>query len=120
MHALVTGAGGFLGLYIVEQLVARGDRVRAFCRRDYPELQRLDVEVFRGDLTQSEQVEAACDGIDTVFHVAARSGIWGDSKVYLADNVLATANVVEACLRQSVTRLVYTSSPSVTFEGDDQ
>lgn len=120
MHALVTGAGGFLGLYIVEQLVARGDRVRAFCRRDCPELRRLDVEIFGGDLAQSEQVDAACEGIDTVFHAAARSGIWGDSKVYLADNVIATANVVEACRKRSVERLIYTSSPSVTFDGDDQ
>ncbi len=120
MHALVTGAAGFLGLYIVEQLVARGARVRAFCRRDDPELKRLDVEFFRADLTHSDQVEAACEGIDTVFHVAGRSGIWGDSNVYLADNVVATANVVEACLKHRVERLVYTSSPSVTFDGKDQ
>ncbi|MHB8901345.1 MAG: NAD-dependent epimerase/dehydratase family protein, partial [Thermoguttaceae bacterium] len=40
MKALVTGAGGFLGLYVVEKLVARGDEVRAFCRGSYPELDR--------------------------------------------------------------------------------
>ncbi len=43
MDALVTGAGGFLGLYLVEQLVARGDRVRGFCRGSYPALDALGV-----------------------------------------------------------------------------
>src|SRR5262245_19973787 len=49
MKALVTGATGFLGLYIVEQLRARGDNVRAFCRRAIPELARLNVEITLGD-----------------------------------------------------------------------
>ncbi|HKD36110.1 MAG TPA: NAD-dependent epimerase/dehydratase family protein, partial [Pirellulales bacterium] len=50
MHSLVTGAGGFLGRYIVEQLVARGEQVRAFCRGGNSELRELDVEIATGEL----------------------------------------------------------------------
>ncbi|HEY2147576.1 MAG TPA: NAD-dependent epimerase/dehydratase family protein, partial [Pirellulales bacterium] len=77
MHALVTGAGGFLGRYLVEQLVAQGDRVRALCRRGNQELGRLGVEVVVCDLRDSRSVVAQCEGIDAVFHVAGVSGIWG-------------------------------------------
>jgi nucleoside-diphosphate-sugar epimerase len=120
MHALVTGAGGFLGRYIVEALVARGDRVRGLARGDYPELQSLGVEMVRGDLTDRKTVFAACQGIDCVFHVASRVGIWGSWREYYAANVVGTQNVIEACRASGVGRLVFTSSPSVTFDGRDQ
>lgn len=120
MHALVTGAGGFLGRYLVEQLVARGDRVRALCRRGNPELARLGAEVAVGDLRDSRSLVAACEGIDAVFHVAGVSGIWGAWQRYCESNVVGTENVLAACRHQRVPRLVYTSSPSVTFDGRDQ
>ena len=120
MHALVTGAGGFLGLYTVEQLVARGDRVRAYCRGDYPELRRLGVEIVQGDIRDREQTTAACVGVDTVFHVAGVAGIWGPWDHFYGINTLGTENVLEGCRRHGVGRLVYTSSPSVTFDGRDQ
>ncbi|HVX62228.1 MAG TPA: NAD-dependent epimerase/dehydratase family protein, partial [Pirellulales bacterium] len=60
MNCLVTGAGGFLGLYIVEQLAARGDRVRAYCRRRVPELDALGVETALGDLRDEQATAAAC------------------------------------------------------------
>jgi len=120
MNALVTGAGGFLGLYIVEQLVARGDRVRAFSRGSYPELDRLGVETLSGDLRDREATVDACRGIDIVFHVAAVAGIGGPWKHYYGINTVGAQHVVEGCRRNGVGRLVYTSSPSVTFDGTDQ
>jgi nucleoside-diphosphate-sugar epimerase len=120
MHALVTGGGGFLGRYIVEQLVARGDRVRAFGRREYPELAALGVEVVRGDLRDRRQTLAACSGVDTVFHVAGMAGIWGPWKQFHDINVRGTENVLAGCLLHRARRLVFTSSPSVTFDGQDQ
>jgi nucleoside-diphosphate-sugar epimerase len=120
MNALVTGAGGFLGLYIVEQLVARGDRVRAFSRGTYPELDRLGVETLSGDLRDREATVDACRGMDIVFHVAAVAGIGGPWKHYYGINTVGTRHVVEGCRRHGVGRLVYTSSPSVTFDGTDQ
>ncbi len=120
MHALVTGAGGFLGRYIVEQLVARGDRVRTFARKRYPELDALGVEAFQGDIQDAAAIERACEGIEVVFHVAAIAGIWGPTRDFPAINTLGTARVVAACRKCRVGRLVFTSSPSVTFAGRDQ
>jgi len=120
MHALVTGAGGFLGLYIVEQLVARGDRVRGFCRGAYPELDRLGVETVRGDVRDAEAVARACEGVDVVFHTAAVAGIGLDWNFFHGINTRGTENVIAGCRRHGVGRLVYSSSPSVTFDGTDQ
>ncbi|MBN2474469.1 MAG: NAD-dependent epimerase/dehydratase family protein [Pirellulales bacterium] len=120
MNALVTGAGGFLGLYVVEQLVARGDRVRALCRGTYAELDALGVETHRADLRDREATVAACRGMDVVFHVAGVAGISIDWDYYYGINTLGTQNIVEGCRRHGVGRLVYTSSPSVTFDGTDQ
>ena len=120
MKALVTGAGGFLGLYVVEQLVARGDRVRAFCRGSYPALESLGVETCQADLRDREATVAACRGVDVVFHVAGIAGVGGSWKLYHGINTLGTRHVVEGCRRHGVGRLVYTSSPSVTFDGTDQ
>jgi nucleoside-diphosphate-sugar epimerase len=120
LHALVTGAGGFLGQYIVEQLVARGERVRALVRRPNAALQALGVECILGDVRSREEVQRACQGVDTVFHTAAVAGIWGPWKHYYDTNVVGTENVVAACHKAGVRRLVFTSSPSVTFEGRDQ
>ena len=78
MKALVTGGGGFLGRYIVEQLVARGDTVRSFSRGAYPELAAMGVETLRGDMRDRDAVIAACKDCDVFFHTAALPGIWGD------------------------------------------
>jgi nucleoside-diphosphate-sugar epimerase len=119
MHALVTGAGGFLGLYIVEQLVARGDRVRALSRSRYPQLDDLGVESVCGDIQDARLVSEACKGVDVVFHVAGVAGIWGPWKHYHGINTVGTKNVIQAARDQGVTRLVYTSSPSVVFDGTE-
>ena len=119
MKALVTGGGGFLGLYIVEQLRQQGDDVRVFCRGTYPVLQQLNVEIVNGDVRDARQVLAACQSMDAVFHVAAVPGVWGQWKMFHDINTLGTHNVISACLEQRVSRLIYTSSPSVVFDGHD-
>jgi 2-alkyl-3-oxoalkanoate reductase len=120
MNALVTGGGGFLGRYIVERLLARGDRVRVLGRSAAPELESLGAEMIRGDLRDRQQVVDACRQIDTVFHVAAVAGIWGPWELFYATNVLGTRHVLDGCRQHQVRRLVYTSSPSVTFDGTPQ
>ena len=119
MKALVTGGGGFLGGAIVRQLIARGDSVRSLARSDYPALRALGVETSRGDLTDIDSVAKAVEGCDAVFHVAAKAGIWGPYRDYHASNVVGTRNVVAACRAAGVGRLVFTSSPSVVFNGRD-
>lgn len=120
MNALVTGGGGFLGLYVVEQLIGRGDRVRAICRRPCPPLEALGVEVVRADLRDRPAVVAACRGVDVVFHVGGVAGMVGPWRQFFETNTLGTRHVVEGCLAHGVRRLVYTSSPSVTFDGRPQ
>lgn len=115
MKALVTGGGGFLGKRIVEMLLERGVQVRVFGRNTYPELQRRGVECAVGDLRDPAAVTAACDGCDTVFHVAALAGIWGSGKDYFEINDTGTDHVIRGCVAKGVAQLVYTSSPSVVF-----
>ncbi len=119
MRVLVTGGGGFLGRAIVERLVARGDRVRSFSRGAHPELSAMGVEEVRGDLADGEAVAAACRGCEVVFHAAAKAGVWGDEASYYGPNVLGTEHVVAGCRTHGVGRLVFTSSPSVVFDGRD-
>lgn len=120
MKVFVTGATGFLGQYVVEQLLARGDAVRGLCRRAAPELERLGVEVVRGDVVDRAAVVAACNGVDAIVHTAAIAGIWGPWQRFYATNVLGTRYVLDGCREHGVARLVYTSSPSVTFDGSPQ
>ena len=120
MNAMVTGATGFLGMYLVEQLVARGARVRAFCRQATAELQALGVEIALGDIRDADAVGGACRGVDTVFHTAAVAGIWGPWRLFLETNTRGTEHVVSGCRQHGVRKLVFTSSPSVTFDGGDQ
>lgn len=119
MKALVTGGGGFLGGAIIDRLLQRGDTVRSYARGDYPELTARGVEVVRGDLTDPAAVIAACEGVDVVFHVAAKAGAWGPYADYQRANVDGTRNVMAGCRAHGVRRLVYTSSPSVIFNGRD-
>ncbi|REK10301.1 MAG: NAD-dependent epimerase/dehydratase family protein [Planctomycetota bacterium] len=120
MRALVTGGGGFLARYIIDQLLARGDQVRSLARGNYPELAQHGVECMRGDLRDAETVRAACAGMDVVFHAAGIAGIWGPWQDFYDTNVLGTRHVIDGCRRHGVARLVYTSSPSVTFDGTSQ
>ena len=115
--ALVTGGGGFLGGAIVGRLLESGVGVRSFSRGSYPALAIAGVDVRRGDLADYPAVWEACDGCDTVFHVAAKAGIWGRGDDFYRANVTGTRNVLEACRARGVARLVYTSSPSVVFRG---
>jgi nucleoside-diphosphate-sugar epimerase len=118
-RVLVTGGGGFLGGAIVRHLVERGDRAISFSRRLYPELAAMGVEQIQGDVSDANAVEQACREVDLVFHVAAKPGVWGNYVTYYRTNVIGTQNVIAACKQHNVSQLVYTSSPSVVFDGDD-
>lgn len=116
---LVTGGGGFLGKAIVKRLVAGGDRVMSFSRGFYHELSQLGVTQIQGDLADLKAVERACNGVDVVFHAAAKAGIYGKYSDFYHTNVTGTQNILSACRKQNVSRIIYTSSPSVIFDGTD-
>ena len=119
MNVLVTGGGGFLGSAIIRQLVERGDTVRSYSRSAYPELARLGVEQIQGDLADRDALIKAAQGCECIYHVAAKAGIWGSYHEFHQANVTGTENVLAACYQHGIERLVYTSSPSVVFDGRD-
>jgi nucleoside-diphosphate-sugar epimerase len=116
---LVTGGGGFIGLALVRELCRQGREVRVFGRRCCPAAEAAGAVCVQGDLRDAAAVRQAAAGCATVFHVAAKAGIWGPFAEYHAVNVLGTRNVLAACAVQSVPALVYTSTPSVVFAGRD-
>jgi len=119
MRVLVTGGGGFLGQAIVRDLLARGHRVTSASRSSYLELNKMGAQQVPLDLGDAEAVFDALEGFEAVVHCAAKTGIWGPQADYQRVNVDGTHHVVEACLRHGIERLVYTSSPSVCFDGKD-
>ena len=97
----------------------RGDEVRTLSRNPHSQLDELGVESILGDVADRTIVQRAVQGCDIVFHTAAKAGIWGPYSEYYRSNVEGTRNVVAACQDLGVERLVFTSSPSVVFNGDD-
>lgn len=117
--ALVTGGGGFVGKAVVKQLLDEGIRVSVVGRNRYPDLEKLGVNCFVGDIADGNFISQASREIDVVFHAAAKAGIWGPYDDYYGVNVVGTRNVVEACGQNGVKALVYTSTPSVVFDRKD-
>ena len=119
MRVLVTGGGGFLGRHLVTALRERGDEVVSYSRGRHPEVEARGATCVQGDLVDRTALARACAGADVVFHVAAKAGIWGDAREYRRTNVEGTQSVLDACRTARVPRLVFTSSPSVCFDGKD-
>ncbi|WP_405930059.1 GDP-mannose 4,6-dehydratase [Streptomyces griseus] len=123
---LVTGAEGFIGSTLVDLLVERGARVRAFVHyKPYADKGHLahhlddphgPVEFIAGDVGDAGRVMDAVAGCDTVFHLAALIGIpysYDSPGAYVRTNVVGTENIAEACRRHSVRRLLHTSTSEV-------
>lgn len=119
MKALVTGGGGFLGGAIIDLLLSKGAAVRCLARGEYPRLTKLGVECLRGDVTDQAAAAQACKGCDTVFHVAAKVGMWGRYDDFYSTNVTGTANIIAAAKAAGAARFVFTSTPSVVYAGGD-
>ncbi|GAB3387158.1 2-alkyl-3-oxoalkanoate reductase [Lysobacter fragariae] len=114
MKILVTGGGGFLGQALCRGLRERGHDVVSFNRGRYDALDAIGVAQVQGDLASRDAVIAAAHGCDAIFHNAAKAGAWGSYRSYFDANVAGTQNVIDACRAHGVSRLVYTSTPSVT------
>jgi nucleoside-diphosphate-sugar epimerase len=113
---LVTGGTGFLGSYILQELINKGHKVRAIRRKDitpyWIEKKLMDqVEWVEGDILDIVSLEDAMEGVDTVIHSAAIvSFVHKNRKEMYRVNVEGTANVVNMAIEKDVRRLVYISS----------
>ncbi len=116
-RVLVTGGNGFIGKALVRELMGRGIEVSVVGRNNYPELTALGVQCHRGDIRDPDFLERVLAGQDTVFHTAAKAGIWGARREFYSINLTGTVNVIAACQKNKVPNLVYTSTPSVVFNG---
>ena len=120
---LVTGAGGFIGSHLTQLLVEQGYAVRAYvhynANNNYYNLEKLPKEVYdsleivTGDISDPFSVDKAVEGCDVVYHLAALIGIpysYVAPGSYVQTNVTGTLNVLEACRRHGVERMLHTST----------
>ena len=114
---LVTGGTGFLGRRLVERLLLQGRAVTVLARRPAPDLERRGARFICASLDDTTAVHAACAGMGTVFHTAAKVGVWGHYNDFYRTNVLGTRALLDGCRAHGVTRFVYTSTPSVVYNG---
>jgi nucleoside-diphosphate-sugar epimerase len=119
LKVLVTGGGGFLGGAVIGKFIEAGNEVTSFSRSEHTRVKELGAEFFRGDLRDPEHVHEAVNGMDAVVHTAAMVGYWGKYDDFYDVNVNGTKNIVHACRKNGINNLVYTSSPSVIFDGKD-
>lgn len=119
MSTLVTGGTGFLGRRLVARLLAQGRQVTVLGRTPAPDLVARGVTFIQASLDDAAAVTAACAGVTTVFHTAARVGVWGRYEDFHRTNVLGTRALLEGCRRHGVRSFVHTSTPSVVYNGRD-
>ncbi len=118
IKVLVTGAYGLLGSHTVRELIENGYQVRAF-GRDPEKLSELakeynceQIDTFCGDFCNVSDIDKACEGMDYVIHCGALLKGWGRRGEYIRTNVDGTRNVLDACAKHKIKRLIHTSSPS--------
>lgn len=112
---LVTGATGFLGKYLVKQLVDDGYEVFALGRNERAGkvLVALGATFCAGDFTDKDSCRSYFEGVDYVIHAGALSTVWGKWEDFYNINVEGTRNVCELSKEHNVKRMVYVSSPSI-------
>lgn len=117
--AFVTGGSGFIGGRLIERLVADGWRVRALARSDVSAGVVADrgAEAVRGDLADVAAMADGARGCDVAFHAAAQLGDWGAPEDFERGNVEGSANVVEACRRAGVRRMVHVGTEAAVLAG---
>jgi NAD dependent epimerase/dehydratase len=122
-NVLVTGAAGFIGSHLTQQLLAEGANVRAFTRYNsmnsrgfidhFPQREKKEIEVIMGDLRDADAVRNAVKGMDIVFHLGALIAIpysYHHPRDVIDTNVIGTLNVAKAILDHNVSRMIHTST----------
>ncbi len=116
---LVTGASGFLGLHLVDVLLAGGARVRSLGRKPNGRLAERGVDQRVGSVTDAEACAAALDGVDAVYHLAGSvSRKKGDNGPMYAVHVEGTRNILQGCLDGGIERIVVVSTSGTVGVGE--
>jgi nucleoside-diphosphate-sugar epimerase len=115
ISALVSGATGFLGSYLLAKLREKGFRVRALARQtsNIAGLVCSGVDISEGDVADRQSLRRAVAGQQLVFHTAGKVSDWGSRREFWQANVEGTANVIAACREAGVKRLIHVSSLTV-------
>ncbi|MEC8421133.1 MAG: NAD-dependent epimerase/dehydratase family protein [Verrucomicrobiota bacterium] len=116
MKILVTGGRGFVGRAIAKKLIELGHEVETLSRALHGR-NKCGVKHHQIDLSKNIQDREVFDGVECVFHVAAKAGIDGPFKEYYTANFLGTQNLLKVSKEKGVQYFIYTSSPSVVFSG---
>ena len=101
---LVTGGSGFLGTYLVEELLKKKFEVTILCRNKPIKWHLASVKFIFGSIEDKNIVEKAVINMDWVFHVASKAGVWGDYQTYYSINVLGTKNIIETCKKFKISK----------------
>jgi nucleoside-diphosphate-sugar epimerase len=108
MKVLVTGASGFIGGYLVKELLKQGYNIRAISRKS--DLKIKGVEVVLGDITKPETLIPAMSDVEAIFHNAAYAIDYGKKEDFFKFNVQGTRNIADACEKTGIKQIVYTGS----------
>lgn len=122
MKVLVTGATGFLGKYILEELSLYPYQIIASGRNIQigEKFKEKGIEFIQADISHLEELEKIFrQGVEAVIHAGALSTIWGKWENFYQSNVLGTENILRLCQKYKVQRLVYISSPSIYTRAKD-
>ncbi len=121
MQILVTGGGGFLGTYIIRELLKRPHYIITnFSRHNYAHLEDLGVPTIRGDLKNKSDIDRALSqsDFDAIIHVAALTENWGRHRDFLEVNYFGTKLLIDAAKERGVKKFIYTCCSSVVFDKD--
>ena len=122
MRIIITGATGFIGRNLSESFHKEGMKVIATGRSlDIGrKLQEQGIEFIPADIKDQSQVDKAFSPADCVIHCAAKAGDWGTYQEFYETNVIGTRNVINACKRNDIRKIIYISTPSAYFNGKDR
>lgn len=123
MNVLVTGATGFLGEYIIDELLQNGYRVAAFGRNEKKgielTLKKGEISFIKGDFENMLDLEKVEENVDSVIHAGGLSTVWGSWEDFYNANIKGTENILKFCRQRKIKKLVFISSPSIYAKAED-
>ena len=116
MAILITGSTGYIGSKLTAKLSEQEHKIHLLCRSNprISEFQKPNIRIFSGDISDTSSIEAAMEGVDQVYHLAAYARLWAkDPATFFNINVKGTENVLAAAKKAGVKKIVYTSTAGV-------